>query len=139
MLSLCLKRGVGLFPFLKRDNSIAYFANSEKGTWLHSPSGSGGGPSPKRTKNYQNNCCLLGCLVLHKSLKGASPQHLKRPSCELFGALGPQKMHFTCMLTIVSACKKEKPACLHGFGALREQPGTQRAPQNARFPCSVAS
>ena len=103
-----------------------------KRTWFGG--GRGEDHSPKRTKKCQKIFFLQCFLVLHKSLKGASTQHLKRPSWELFGALGPQKMHFTCIFTVFFCLQEEKPAFLHGFGAMREQPGTQGEIKNSILP-----
>ena len=64
----------------------------------------------------------------------ASTPHLKMPSWELFGALGPQQMHFTCIVTVFFCLQEEKHAFLHGFGAMREQPGTQGEIKNIILP-----
>ena len=89
----------------------------------------GGGQAPREPNTAQNHDFLDGFLVLHKSSKGASTQHLKRPSCELFGALGHQNMHFTCIFTVASL-QEEQLACLQVLRALRGQPSK---PKNARI------
>ena len=77
-----------------------------------------GGPQPQKSPPKKN--LFLSCfLVLQKGLNGASPQHI-------FGSPGPEERHFICIFTKrYSVRKRRKPALLHCFGALREQPGTQ--------------
>ena len=48
---------------------------------------------------------------MHKCLEVASTQRLKRPSCELFGALGLQKMCFACIFTVFF-CLQEGKTCI---------------------------
>ena len=84
--------------------------------------GEGRTPSPKKPKSAQNHGFLQCFLVLHKSLKGASQPRLKRPSWELFGALGPQKMHFTCIFTVFFCLQEEKTAFLHGYERATRDP-----------------
>ena len=102
--------------------------------------GGGGGQQAPRGPKFAKNRGFLQCfLVLHKSLKGASTRALKRPSWELFGALGLQKMHFTCICIVFFFLQAEKRALLHDLRAWREQPGTQSESKNARIACSFAS
>ena len=91
----------------------------EKTTWLQSPSiflfgGGGGHQAPREPKSAKNYVFLQCFLVLHKSLKVASTPALKRPSCELFGALGPQKMHVTWLFTVFF-CLQEGKACIFAW------------------------
>ena len=77
-----------------------------KTTWLQSPSFfyfflGGWNQAPREPKSAKNYGFLRCFLVLRKSLKVASTPALKRPSCELFGALGPQQMHFTCICKVI--------------------------------------
>ena len=73
-------------------------------------------PAPREPKTAQNHIFLLYFLVLHKSSKMASTPALKRPSCELFGALGPQKMHVTCIFTMIFCLQEENTCIFTGFG-----------------------
>ena len=84
-----------------------------KMTWLQNPSAprGGGDQSPKRTKKGQKPAFLLCFLVLHKSEKVASQPHLKRPSCELFGAPGPKEKRKTCIFMVFS-CSQEEKTCI---------------------------
>ena len=89
-----------------------FLAFEEKRLGCKTPLFPGGGDvRPKRTKKGQQSAFLLCFLVLHKSEKVASQPHLKRPSCELFGAPGPKEKRKTCMFTMFS-CSQEEKTCM---------------------------
>ena len=97
----------------------------------------GGDQRPKITKKGQKPAFLQRFLVLHKSEKVASQPHLKRPSCELFGAPGPKEKRKTCICTVFSCVQEEKHAFLQAFWLLRAQPETQRGRKNISSPACL--
>ena len=79
--------------------------------------GGGRDQSPKRPKKGPKPAFLRCFLVLHKSEKVASQPHLKRASCELFAAPGPQEKLKTCIFTVFFSSQEQKTCIFTGFQA----------------------
>ena len=95
----------------------------------------GGGGSPKETQKGQKPAFLQCFLVLHKSEKVASQPHLKRPSCELFGAPGPKEKRKTCIFTVFSCVQQEKTCIFTGFLALASATRDPKREKKQHFTC----
>ena len=97
--------------------------------------GGGGNQAPRNPKLAKNHGFLQCFLVLHKSLKGASTPAGKRPSWELFGALGPQKMHFTCIFTVFFCLQEEKTCIFTWFWGHERATRDPRRNKKQHFTC----